>query len=115
MIATQTLWSHHLRAAALCAIAAFVALATLTPVFAGNAVEAVEANTANEAELDSVKGLGPSSTARILQARRSAPFQDWADFMRRVKGIKAASASKLSQEGLTVNGQPYAPPASDKP
>lgn len=113
MIATQTLWSRSLRAAALCTIAAFVALATLTtPAIAANAVEA---NTANEAELDSVKGLGPSSTARILQARRSAPFQDWADFMRRVKGIKAASASKLSQEGFTVNGQPYVPPASDKP
>ena len=68
---------------------------------------AVEANTANEAELDSVKGLGPSSTARILAARNVAPFFDWTDFMRRVRGIKPATAQKLSQQGLTVNNATY--------
>jgi competence protein ComEA len=71
---------------------------------------ALEVNTANEAELDSVKGLGPSSTARILKAREQAPFKDWADLMQRVKGIKASSATKLSDAGLTVNQQPYAAP-----
>ncbi len=70
---------------------------------------AVEANSANEAELDSVKGLGPTQTARILQAREQAgPFKDWADFMARVKGIQAATAQRLSRHGLTVNQQPYA-------
>lgn len=68
---------------------------------------AVEANLASEAELDSVKGLGPSSTARILKARSAGAFKDWADFMARVKGIKAPTAAKLSQEGLTVNQVPY--------
>ena len=68
---------------------------------------AVEANTANEAELDSVKGLGPSSTARILAAREQGVFKDWPDFMRRVKGIKPATAGKLSTNGLTVNQQPF--------
>lgn len=68
---------------------------------------AVDINTANEAELDGVKGLGPSSTARILKARESGPFKDWADLMKRVKGIKPASAEKLSASGLTVNQQPY--------
>lgn len=71
---------------------------------------AVEANSANEAELDSIKGLGPSSTARILETRASGPFRDWADFMRRVKGIKAPTAHKLSAQGLTVNGLPYPAP-----
>jgi competence protein ComEA len=65
---------------------------------------AVEINTATEAELDSVKGLGPASTERILNARIHGPFTTWADFMARVKGIKQASASKLSASGLTVNG-----------
>lgn len=68
---------------------------------------AVEVNQATEAELDSVKGLGPSSTRRILQARSQGLFKDWADFMARVKGIKPPTATKLSKEGLTVNEAPY--------
>jgi competence protein ComEA len=66
---------------------------------------ATEVNKATEAELDSVKGLGPSSTARILEARTQGLFKDWADLMRRVKGIKAAQAAKLSESGLRVNGK----------
>ena len=73
---------------------------------------ALEVNTANEAELDSVRGLGPSSTARILKAREQGLFKDWAEFMQRVKGIKPATAAKLSADGLTVNQLPYATPES---
>jgi competence protein ComEA len=70
----------------------------------------LDANTANEAELDGVRGLGPSSTARILKAREQGVFKDWADFMQRVKGIKPATASKLSANGLTVNQLPFTAP-----
>jgi competence protein ComEA len=66
---------------------------------------ATEINQATEAELDSVKGLGPASTARILEARSRGLFKDWADLMRRVKGIKPAQAAKLSEAGLRVNGK----------
>ena len=66
---------------------------------------ATEVNQATEAELDSVKGLGPASTARILEARAQGLFKDWADLMRRVKGIKPAQAAKLSEGGLRVNGK----------
>ncbi|APW42245.1 ComEA family DNA-binding protein, partial [Rhodoferax saidenbachensis] len=69
---------------------------------------AVEVNQATEAELDSIRGLGPSSTARILKAREQGAFKDWADFMVRVKGLKPATAAKLSKAGLTVQGSPYA-------
>jgi competence protein ComEA len=72
---------------------------------------ALEINTANEAELDSVRGLGPASTARVLKAREQGPFKDWADLMQRVKGIKAATAARLSAVGLTVNQQPFTAPA----
>ena len=75
---------------------------------------AVDVNLANEAELDSVRGLGPDSTARILKAREAKPFANWADLMARVKGIKAATAARLSQAGLTVNGQPFAPANAGK-
>ena len=55
-------------------------------------------------------GLGPSATARILEAREKGLFKDWADLMQRVKGIKHRSAAKLSEAGLTVNQQPYTAP-----
>ena len=71
---------------------------------------ATEINQANEAELDSVKGLGPSTTARILEVRAQAPFSDWADLMRRVKGIKPKQAAKLSEAGLRVNGRAFETP-----
>lgn len=82
-------------------------LVALTLVLASAAAGAVDVNTATEAELDSVKGLGPSQTARILQAREKGLFKDWADFMARVKGIKPRTAAKLSGNGLTVNEQSY--------
>jgi competence protein ComEA len=70
----------------------------------------LDVNTANEAELDSVRGLGPSSTARILKEREQGLFKDWTDFMQRVKGIKPATAYKLSTNGLTVNQLPFTAP-----
>ena len=81
-----------------------VCLALLSArIFAGT-----EANLATEAELDNIKGLGPSSTARIMKARAQAPFTDWPDFLKRVKGLKPTKAQALSNAGLTVNGAPYA-------
>lgn len=73
----------------------------------GSLWAAVEVNTATEAELDSVKGLGPSSTARILKEREKGSFKNWADLSARVKGFKAAGLVKLSDGGLTVNGESY--------
>jgi competence protein ComEA len=68
---------------------------------------ALDINTATEAQLDGLRGLGPSSTARILQARAAGSFTSWGDLMARVKGIKPATAAKLSAQGATVQGQPY--------
>jgi len=64
-------------------------------------------NTASEAELDGIKGIGPALSSKVLAARQKGAFQDWADLMRRVKGISSKSAAKLSAEGLTVQGQPF--------
>ena len=63
------------------------------------ACAAVDINLASEAELDGVKGFGPSTTARILTERQKARFKDWNDLMARIKGIKPASAAKLSANG----------------
>jgi len=77
----------------------------LAGLLAAAPLGATEVNQATEAELDSVKGLGPASTARILEARAQGLFKDWADLMRRVKGIKASQAAKLSEAGLRINGK----------
>lgn len=82
-------------------------LALLAALTGATTALAVDVNTATEAELDGVKGLGPSQTARILQAREQGRFKDWADFMARVKGIQPRTAAKLSGNGLTVNDRPY--------
>ena len=84
--------------------------AALTLAALAGLAGSIEVNQANEAELDGVRGFGPPTTARILQERAKAPFADWADMMRRVKGIKDARARQLSSEGMTVNGQPYPTP-----
>ena len=76
-------------------------------LWASTSWAAVDVNTATEAELDSIRGLGPAGTARILKAREVAPFKDWTYFTGRVKGIKPATAAKLSKSGLTVNHAPY--------
>lgn len=65
----------------------------------------VDVNQASRAQLESVPGLGPALVQRMLAAR---PFDGWADLMRRVPGIKAAAARKLSAAGLRVAGQPFA-------
>lgn len=70
---------------------------------------AVDVNQASEAELDGIKGIGPSLSGKILQARQQAPFKDWPDLMQRVKGISTKSAAKLSAAGLSVNGYGYEP------
>ncbi|WP_422014529.1 ComEA family DNA-binding protein [Roseateles sp.] len=64
----------------------------------------VDANTATRAQLESLPGLGPALVQRLLAAR---PFSDWADLMRRVPGVKAATARKLSAAGLRVGAQPF--------
>ena len=66
--------------------------------------QAVEINTANQAELEQVRGIGPDLSRRILESRQQARFADWADFMRRLSGVGPVRASKLSQAGLVING-----------
>lgn len=75
----------------------------------------IDINGASEADLDSLDGVGPALTARILAQRAQAPFADWADLMRRVKGIRMATARRLANQGVTVNGQPLAPLGSPVP
>jgi competence protein ComEA len=72
-----------------------------------HAALALDINQANEAELDSVKGMGPALSAKVLKARTQGPFKDWPDLMQRVSGIRHNKAQQFSEQGLTVNGQPF--------
>jgi len=67
----------------------------------------VEVNKASAAELDSIRGIGPSLSDRILDERNKGAFQDWNDLIARVKGMGPRSAVKFSAEGLTVNDMHY--------
>ena len=76
----------------------------LLALFAASAFAAVDVNSASEADLDSIKGIGPGTSTRILSERKVGKFKDWADLIQRVSGIGEKRAAKLSAEGLTVNG-----------
>lgn len=91
-------------------------IATLLAAIALNAAAAVDVNRASQAELESVKGIGPGLSGKILEARKSGAFKDWGDFVGRVSGIGPGNAARFSQAGLTVGDQAYtASAAPDKP
>ena len=73
-------------------------------VWAAVASAAVDVNKATAAELDGIKGIGPSLSGNIVDERKKSNFKDWADFISRVKGMGDKNAAKFSSEGLTVNG-----------
>ncbi len=83
----------------------------------GFAFAQVDVNKADQAALDGVKGIGPTTSKAILDERKkSGAFKDWADFEKRVKGIGEKKSGNLSKAGLTVNGQAKAnTPAGKKP
>lgn len=82
-------------------------IAVVLAFYATLAMAAVDVNKASHADLVEVKGIGPATATRILDARKQAPFKNWDDLIARVKGIGANSAAKFSEEGLTVSGQAY--------
>ena len=90
----------------------FAALAAL--LFAAAVHAAVDVNRASQAELEAVKGIGPSLSTRIVSERNKTEFKDWSDLVGRVKGLGGKNAAKFSDAGLTVQGKPYvAPPEAD--
>lgn len=82
-------------------------IALIATVFALNAFAAVDVNKASQAELETVKGIGPGLSAKILKAREAGGFKDWNDLVERVGGVGAGNAARFSQAGLTVSGAAY--------
>ena len=93
-------------------------LTIVAMLYAAACFAAVDVNKASAAELDSIKGIGPSISTKILDERKKGNFKDWNDFVQRVKGVGEKNAAKFSTEGLTVDGATFkgipAAPAAKK-
>ena len=83
-------------------------LAVMVMMYAAVAFAAVDVNKATAAELDSIKGVGPAMSAKILgEKKKGGDFKNWEDFVTRVSGVGEANAAKFSAEGLTVGGASF--------
>jgi competence protein ComEA len=83
-------------------------LGALAALCAAGAFAGVELNKADQAALESVQGLGPALSGKLLEERKKGPYKSWEDVIERVRGVGPASAARLSTAGLTVNDSPYA-------
>jgi hypothetical protein len=84
-------------------------ITTIVALIADLRMATTSANQGIEAELDSTKGRGLASAARILKAREHGPFKDWADLGLRVQDLTNHRAERLTLPGLTVNGLTFEP------
>jgi len=83
-------------------------LTVILALFAAAAFAAVDVNKATQADLESIKGIGPMISTKIIDERKKGgPFKDWDDVITRVKGIGEGNAAKFSGDGLTVNGAAF--------
>lgn len=80
-----------------------VAFAAFAIPFAVHA--AVDVNTADQSALESVKGIGPAMSSRIVSERGKGKFKDWSDLADRVSGLGDRNTAALSKNGLTVDGK----------
>lgn len=66
--------------------------------------QSVNVNTADQSQLESIKGIGPKQAKAILDERqKNGPFKDSEDLKKRVKGIGDKSLKRLQENGLTVD------------
>ncbi|WP_343656948.1 ComEA family DNA-binding protein [Paraburkholderia caribensis] len=85
-------------------------IAVLVLSLSAGLAAAVEVNSADQAALESVKGIGPVHAKAIIDERtKNGPFKDADDLANRVKGIGQKSVKNLEAAGLTINGS-SAPP-----
>ena len=73
--------------------------------FAGTAFAAVDLNTANQQQLEALKGIGPEKAKAIIDYRtKNGPFKT-VDELTKVPGIKEGTLSKIKSD-VTVGGKP---------
>jgi competence protein ComEA len=78
----------------LCGLACLVAV----PAWAG-----VNPNQASQAELETIRGIGPCMAARIVAERqKNGPFKSPQDFARRVSGVGPKRLKAFQEGGLEI-------------
>lgn len=82
-------------------------IAIVAAFVATSAFAAVDLNKASQADLESIKGIGPSLSTRILDERKKGDFKSWSDFVGRIKGVGEGNANRLSEAGLVINGTAF--------
>jgi competence protein ComEA len=85
----------------------FLTLSLSLPLMALNVQPAdaspVNVNTANQTELETIKGIGPSKARAILSEReKGGVFRDSSDLQSRVRGIGERSLNKMVDHGLKI-------------
>ncbi|MBM9888582.1 MULTISPECIES: ComEA family DNA-binding protein [Deefgea] len=89
-------------------ISLLASFALMTAAFA-----AVDLNTANQAQLESLTGIGPAKAKDIIDYRtKNGPFKSTEDIMK-VPGIKEGTYAKIKGE-ISVGGKAAAPAAPAK-
>ena len=83
---------------------AFSTLLALFSLGISSAIAApINVNTATQAELESIKGIGPSKAKTIIAERTDGGhFQDANDLQKRVRGIGMKTVEKMVDNGLTI-------------
>ena len=71
----------------------FIALVAAALVAFSPLALATDANRATQAELESVKGIGPGLSSKILKARVAGSFKNWGDLVERVGGVGPGNAA----------------------
>jgi competence protein ComEA len=80
--------------AGLCGLACLVAV----PAWAG-----INPNQASQAELETIRGIGPSMASRIVAERqKNGPFKSPQDFARRVSGVGPKRLKAFQEGGLEI-------------
>ncbi|MFM1880447.1 MAG: hypothetical protein RLZZ344_681 [Pseudomonadota bacterium] len=68
-----------------------------------SAMAAVNPNQATPAELETIRGIGPSMAARIIAERqKNGPYKSPQDFARRVSGVGPKRLKAFQDAGLAI-------------
>jgi competence protein ComEA len=81
-------------------------LVALAALIAATAFAVVDANKASQAELDSVKGIGPAISTRISDERKKGEFKDWSDMKGLERHERSGQGRRRQERRQVLRGRP---------